>query len=262
MKVREPRRNIVEGLFYPAEEEELKEKLPQPPSGKMNFLLLPHADWTYIETCQQKAWPAFDPSIESLLIVGPVHREAENKVYLSPNRRFHTPLGDISLDRFGANNLEKATSIYERDPRSHEEEHVLEIHFPMLRAYFPGVYLLPLLVGTPDPAEIDQAGAALKQWAQRQKKPGIILSANLLGFIDPAKAEEEYRQWSELLQKGFRNEELIAHKDSFSGCALHCICLLNAAGLLPKNLQELDKYVFQEEGKQISYSSWGGTYEG
>lgn len=260
MKIREPRPNIVEGLFYPSDPAILKAQLPPSPAGRMNLLLLPHGDWAYIDDCLQQAWPCFQESLDSLLILGPVHREAEEQISLSPNQRVHTPVGDISLDRFGAKNLEKEVGIFRKDPRPHEEEHVLEIHFPMIKAYFPGVYLLPLLTGTLRGQALSRGGRALKLWAERHKNPGIIISANLTGFVEKEKAEEEYAWWSKQLQKGRSRNEAATRNESFSGCAHPCISLLEAAGLLPQ-MEELHKIVHNEENRQIIYSAWGGHFE-
>jgi len=260
MKIREPRPNIVEGLFYPSDPEDLKKQLPPPPAGEMNLLLLPHADWEYMEGCLQQAWPRLQNSLDSLLILGPVHREKEEQISLSPNQRFHTPLGDISLDRFGAKNLEKEEDLFRKDPRPHEEEHVLEIHLPMIKSFFPGVYLLPLLTGPLSEKALTRGGKALRNWVEHHKNPGILVSANLTGFVEKEQARKEYLWWNRQLQKGQCREEASLRQESFSGCARFCLSLLEAAGLLPE-MEEIHKSVHNEEDRQIIYAAWGGHFE-
>jgi len=258
MKVPQVRHNIVEGLFYPADPDQLLREMPREPQGDYSFLMLPHADWALLGDCLSKAWPKMQPHGATILLLGPRHRETQGPACFPQETRFHSALGDIILEQKLMKQICSRSDLFVRDSTPHEEEHCLEVHLPMIRHFFPGLRLLPLLLGEPEMEDLAEIAQLLKEIVAPLSNLRIILSGNMTGFTQKEKAGLERQKLADLLSQGFSPERLYKEKDSYSSCAVPSLCLLKKAELLPEKLYPIHTHPLEEGDETIYYESWGG----
>jgi MEMO1 family protein len=237
VKVREP---IVAGIFYPDSEKVLKEELlrlrleaPSPAAGLWKAVITPHGAYEYTASVTTTAYlslsgTAAEKPPERVLLIGPVHREKENKLILPESGVFRTPLGDAAVDLESARRLAAACPCVVRDEIPHTEEHCLETQVPFIQHYFPGAALLPVLAGgvTKRSARlfVDALFAAIPRFLETTL---IVVTVNSAAAEAYGTAKKQAEECTKQLTPGngdyFFSTE--AAKD-LSACSLPCIGLL------------------------------------
>ena len=165
--IREP---AVAGSFYPADpavlraavERMLREAAPpagQPPTA----IVAPHAGYAFSGQVAADAWrQAEGQRTELVVILGTNHTTAGfRRVALYPGDGFRTPLGIVPVDREAALELLRVDPDVVEDALPHAREHSVEVQLPFAQVLFPAARILPLVIGTPDPAMCQRLGAAL-----------------------------------------------------------------------------------------------------
>jgi len=180
---------IVNGLFYPEEPEELQalitEKTASCKRGNAPVILSPHASWESAGTCMAAAFSAAaEREPETVLLIGPVHREADKPaLYLPEKKYFETPFGAVPVAVGERDRLKESCSLFRIDDIPHMEEHCLEVQLPFIRHFFPRAQILPVLTGRLNRKQIRRAAAELKSLYYTGKKSTLtVLSVNLSSF--------------------------------------------------------------------------------
>ena len=107
---------------------------------------------------KQLAQGAYDVAV----IIGADHAEPiSNPIAVYPDGGFETPLGVVRVDADLAQALIAADPRIKADPAAHQGEHVIEIELPFLQLVCPDCRIVPVLVGTDDPAAVEALGDAL-----------------------------------------------------------------------------------------------------
>lgn len=236
-KAREP---IVAGIFYPDSEKLLKEELrrlrlesPSPPPGLWKAVITPHGACEYTGGGTTTAYLSLSDSAaenppERVLLIGPVHREKENKLLLPESDVFRTPLGDAAVDMESVQRLAAACPCVVRDEIPHTEEHCLETQVPFIQYYFPAAAVLPVLAGGVTKRNARLFVDALFTSIPRfQETTLTVVTVNAAAAAEYGTAEQQSEELTKQLTPGngdyFFSTE--AAKD-LSACSLSCIGLL------------------------------------
>jgi AmmeMemoRadiSam system protein B/AmmeMemoRadiSam system protein A len=142
-------------------------------------LVAPHAGYRYSGPVAGFAYRAVQGhAYDTVVVLGPSHREAFTGLSVYDTTRFDTPLGQIPCDRelIGAV-LGKHPNI-QYLPAAHRNEHSLEVQIPFLQRALTGFKLVMVVIGGRDPeAELTFVNA-LAAYAQ-QKRVLVVASSDL-----------------------------------------------------------------------------------
>ncbi|MFA7620236.1 MAG: AmmeMemoRadiSam system protein B [Aminobacteriaceae bacterium] len=82
---------------------------------------------------------------DRIVILTPDHYRRGRTLFSVPGRDFMTPLGDVPLDREGAEQLKQSALVSESNLFSHE--HGVQVLLPFVARHFLGVPVLPVAIG-------------------------------------------------------------------------------------------------------------------
>jgi AmmeMemoRadiSam system protein B len=133
--------------------------------GYAQAIIVPHGAWNYsgilIANAFASAMGRAD-GINRVVILGPIHDKREKGLFLSNSYSFHTPLGDILIDREITEELEFAGQHIEINDIPHLGEHSIEILLPFVKYCFPSASIVPVLMGCPGVQYIHDLAQSLK----------------------------------------------------------------------------------------------------
>jgi AmmeMemoRadiSam system protein B len=206
-RVRSP---VGAGMFYPEDRKEILDYLKSfgLEEGKGGFaqaIIAPHGAWSYSGTLVAGAFSSAmgrSGSIKRVVILGPIHDKREKGLFLSNSYSFHTPIGNIPVDREISEELEFHGNFFEINDIPHLGEHSIEILLPFVKYCFPNASIVPILMGQPKAQYIYDLAQALKAVITPVlEETLIIVSCNLSSDTDQktaqALAEEVIRLFSE-----------------------------------------------------------------
>ena len=200
---------IVDGLFYPAKREvlaalidDLLSRSPTPEGSSM-AVISPHAGYEYAGEVMAAAFRAIARRrVRTAVLIGPVHRDPEEGIFLPESERFSTPLGEIGVDEEAAAALIAGDPLFRRYDIPHLEEHCLEVHLPFLARMFPGIAIVPLLMGSTGVAAVAALSRCLHStFAARADSTVFIVSANMASYMTGRDVEAENAILEELLSR-------------------------------------------------------------
>ena len=198
---RSVRQPAVAGLFYPADANELHEmvhemlrKAHKLPVQNVKALIAPHAGYIYSGAIAANAYVQLFPrrdEIERVVLLGPSHRTPFQGLACSSANYFHTPLGDVLLDKDAIEQICSLPQVQMLD-QAHREEHSLEVHLPFLQEVLNKFILVPLVVGDASSDEVAEVLDLL--WGG--DKTLIVISSNLSHYHDYETAQQMDQQTS------------------------------------------------------------------
>ncbi len=231
---------LVEGLFYPADPEQLSSDLGGYLTGERGSapaLILPHASYSLIGLCSGEAWMrSADRSVKRVLVLAPAHREPQTGLFLPPYERFASPLGDISLDRKLLDSLEAASPHCRRELMPFEEEHSLELTVPFIKTLFPEALLIPLLVGTIRRRERKELAKGLRELLMPLRENLLtVISTNYSRFTTPDVSRREADNFAAYLDGDPEPRDI-------SACGRSALDLFRETGLYEGRFRELTRF--------------------
>jgi AmmeMemoRadiSam system protein B len=166
-RIRSP---VGAGMFYPEDRKEMLDYLgsfglEEGKGGYAQAIIAPHGAWSYSGTLVAKAFSSAmgrSGSIKRVVILGPIHDKREKGLFLSNSHSFHTPLGNIPVDREMSEELEFHSNFFEINDIPHLGEHSIEILLPFVKYCFPDASIVPILMGQPKAQYIYDLAQALK----------------------------------------------------------------------------------------------------
>ncbi len=185
------RQPAVAGRFYPAGAEALRQQVqacldaaPVPPAGTAcpRALIAPHAGYPYSGPTAARAYAllaAHRPQLWRVVLLGPSHHVAFPGLALTSADAYHTPLGDIPLDKAGASRLAALPGVRVLD-QAHIPEHSLEVQLPFLQEVLGEFTLLPIVTGAAAP----EAVAAVIREFQADEGTVFVISSDLSHYHD------------------------------------------------------------------------------
>lgn len=186
--VRQP---AVAGMFYPGEPNELRAQIKQyldaVPMDQTDAevpkaIVAPHAGYIYSGPVAAMVYARLAPAkarIKRVILLGPSHRVPFYGCAVSSAQYFHTPLGDIPLDKTLIDALLEKQLVTPLD-EAHALEHSLEVHLPFLQVVLDEFTLVPVVVGD---ASVE-AVSALLEAAWGGPETLIVISSDLSHYHD------------------------------------------------------------------------------
>jgi hypothetical protein len=190
------REAAVAGSFYPAEPGALRatvmrllDRVPDVGGPAPEALVVPHAGYVYSGPVAASAYARLRPFRERyrrVVLLGPAHCVAFEGLALSAAGAFHTPLGDVAVDRAAAAALDHP------DVRSfeaaHAPEHSLEVQLPFLQCVLGSFTVVPLVVGQAAPDAV--ANVIEQLWGGPETL--VVVSTDLSHYLayDAARARD------------------------------------------------------------------------
>lgn len=237
MKTPAVRPNLVDGLFYPSDAEELANDLSSiKAQGKMDFMILPHGSWNYLLPYLRECLIGLKPNPTQILLISSTHLEGTPGFILPESRFFEGPLGRMNLDRHGMAWIDHDQHCF-YDQTPFEEEISQEVHLPWIQYLFPHSRILTAHLRGQWPERASDLPEKLAQWLNKGDWR-IIVSANL---------------------SVSESNQTILEIDSLKpeSCGSNVLRFLRSAELLPKKVERITT----ADESNMFYTAWGGKLD-
>ena len=231
---------LVDGLFYPERREALAAQIDELLAGSATpraarfAVISPHAGYEYAGPVMAAAYRAIaERHVRTVVLIGPVHRDPENSIYLPESTAFATPLGPVPVDTDAVSALAASDPLYRRDDIPHLEEHCLEVQLPFLARIFPGVSIVPLLVGAGGRPAVETLSRTLAAtFGDRADSTVFVVTANMASYMTGRDTEKESATLEDLLSRcDWKGVMLASESRRISACGAACIAgVLSLAG--------------------------------
>jgi len=160
------RKPAVAGQFYPADKAQLQEMinfflesaepsgLPANANSRLIGVIVPHAGYLYSGQVAAYAYKllgtvTFISVPITVIIAGPSHRFALDKIAIYPSGTWETPLGKVKVDTVAAGMLMNRSAMMQELEQAHATEHSLEVQVPFLQTVLKDFMIVPLVLGYP-----------------------------------------------------------------------------------------------------------------
>ena len=223
------------------------EDLPQPLHGAA----LPHAGWMYSGQVAARTLDCFSrgdhagqssPRPETVVIFGTPHYMNAISHALYHEGQWETPLGNLAVDSAcGEAILDAAGDLLRADPQAHRHEHSIEVLAPMVKYFFPGAAIVPILV-LPETSAVKLGEAAARAVSGLGRTTIFLASSDLTHYgpmfgLAPAGTGPEARTWMEendrrlidTLCRGSGEEVLNEARTHLNACGAGALAALKGA---------------------------------
>ena len=197
--VREP---IVEGIFYPADADGLKAKIQALLAhsttlpGHAKLIVSPHGSFEFSGAIMAEAYRATAAANpKRIIVIGSCFHTKQSAIFLPESTLFRTPLGDSPVDTKFIDELMDVSTIMVRNDLPHLEEHSIEVQLPFIQYLFPGIPIIPILLGNSSNAVFKSliAGFSLTM-ADVSQRCLLVISSNMSAALDRTQAHREAEQ--------------------------------------------------------------------
>ena len=142
-------------------------------------IVAPHAGYVYSGPIAAFAYRAVQGrSYDTVVVIGPSHRDAFTGLSVYDTTRFDTPLGQIPCDRELIGKLIGAHPNISYRPSAHRDEHSLEVQVPFLQRALAGFKLVMVVAGGRDPEAELKLVDVLAEYA-KHKRVLVVASSDL-----------------------------------------------------------------------------------
>lgn len=188
-KVRPP---AVAGKFYPSDPEMLRkavngfiEDARSADIDKPVAIVVPHAGYIYSGQIAADAFKQVAGNDYDLVVIlGTNHTTAGfNGISVYPSGGYRTPLGTVDIDAETASALIASCDGITFNPDVHKQEHSVEVQIPFVQVLFPGVKILPVVIGNANLESCTMLGEKLAE-AVRDRNILIVASTDLSHYPD------------------------------------------------------------------------------
>ncbi len=190
------RKPAVAGYFYPADVAELRREVevmlanarPSVPVGDVVGLISPHAGYTYSGSTAAYGYSLLmKREFDSVVVVGPSHREYFDAISIYPGGSFMTPLGELPIDGQLRAEIQQAYAGIILSEVGHREEHSVEVQIPFLQSVLPNCKFVPVVMGDQSRRHCLALADALAK-AAKGKNVLLIASSDLSHYHNYAEA--------------------------------------------------------------------------
>ena len=234
------RPSTIEGIFYPGEKNALSVRLQEllnhtdggktePPAENVYSIIVPHAAFDYSGEIAAAAYKGISGrEIETVVLLGPVHREPVEAVILPQSQIFQTPLGSVTVDEEAVKKLAALSSSFRVDDIPHLEEHCLEAQLPFIQYLLPNALIVPILLGKPTRALVELLTNSLWElYSGRMNSTLFVVTANMTGNTSQEKGREELDQVLSWIVKGdWESLSEAAEHRRISSCGAGCVAAI------------------------------------
>ncbi len=167
------REEAVAGMFYSAEEDELRRQIsllleaniPRKHYKNVIGIISPHAGYVYSGRSAAYAYNVLknDVQFETAIIISPSHREYFQGISIYKGDAYKTPLGVISINKTLAETIiENGNHIYFGN-EGHGAEHALEVQLPFLQMIQDNFSIVPIVIGDQSTKYVDDLAYSLSK---------------------------------------------------------------------------------------------------
>jgi AmmeMemoRadiSam system protein B len=160
--------------------------------GEIIGLVAPHAGYFFSGHVAGASYRQVQGSTyDTVVLIGPDHRGiASGALAFADFDAWHTPLGDVPVDRELVSNLESRVSVRHI---GRDSEHSLEVQLPFLQTALGEFKLVPIMMGDPSPAASSELGSAVAD-VVRDRQALLVASTDLSHYYqyDQAKRLDEH----------------------------------------------------------------------
>ncbi len=183
-RVRPP---AVAGTFYPADPAQLRAGVGEyiddadiaEEPGELVALIVPHAGYPYSGPVAGHAYRTLaGRRYETVAVVGPSHRVPFDGVALSGFDEWHTPLGNVKIDRAGSDAIRGSHPNARVLDAAQGPEHSIEVQLPFLQVVLADFTLLPMLMVDFSSDNCAALARALAGWAEG-KRALLVASSDM-----------------------------------------------------------------------------------
>jgi len=270
---------IVDGLFYPEDAAEVlsyiqSTGLERGKGGLAKAIIAPHGAWEISGSLAAAAFAfaggrARIAGQENLagrkgplrvVMLGPIHDNREEGIFLTNSHSFQTPLGDISVDRKASAWVESYSPLIRVNDIPHLYEHSIEVLLPFVKYCFPRAAIVPILMGGQKRQYVKVLANALRAvFTPEMENTLLVVSFNLTagGRTAHDMADECMR----LFRNGSHDELNEAFQSGqIAGCGGTLVSALLSSGLLdtaqPCTASDLMLSARGEKGKTVYYGAF------
>ena len=214
-RVRSP---IVDGLFYPEDMTGVLSYiqgigLERGKGGLAQAIIAPHGAWEISGSLAGAAFASAGgrtgrKSPSRVVIMGPIHDNDAEGIFLTHSHSFQTPLGDILVDQTASQWLESYSPLFEVNDIPHLHEHSIEVLLPFVKYCFPRASIVPILMGRTQEQHISVLAQALHDvFEPIMVNTLLVVSFNLAMHPGEAAALDMAGECLRLFREG-RHDEL------------------------------------------------------
>ena len=150
----------------------------------------PHAGYVYSGPIAAFAYRAVQGrTYDTVVVIGPSHRDAFTGLSVYDTTRFDTPLGSIPCDRELIGRLLGSHPSIVYRPSAHRDEHSLEVQVPFLQRALSGFKLVMVVAGGRDPEAELKLVDVLAEYA-KHKRVLVVASSDLSHYHGYAAANK------------------------------------------------------------------------
>ncbi|MDK2897014.1 MAG: hypothetical protein PWP04_1134 [Candidatus Atribacteria bacterium] len=201
------RKPAVAGYFYPENPQDLRTMIqdlfasPLGPGGwegkipyfeKITGVVSPHAGYLYSGAiaCWSYSLVARAQAVETFVIIGPNHRGIGQRVALSGDHAWLTPLGEVGVDQESTAFLSSEYPFFSIDSQAHQYEHSLEVQLPFLQFFVPYQFeILPICLIEQNLNLAISLAQALDELSRRKKI--MLIASSDFSHYEPAEVAQK-----------------------------------------------------------------------
>ncbi len=183
----------VAGAFYPDNPEQLSQMIdgfleaaqPEPVSGDIFALISPHAGYGFSGQAAAFGYKLVkNKPYKTIVVIGPSHQYAFSGVSVYPEGKFHTPLGDLEIDKeFTKELLAKDKEIL-FEPAAFAKEHSVEVQLPFLQKGLTNFKIVPIVMGDCPLSVCQKLASLLKEAIGIRKDVLVVASSDMYHGYD------------------------------------------------------------------------------
>lgn len=180
---------VVAGMFYPGSPAKLRRDVEAmlneasadlpPVRGRVIGAVVPHAGYQYSGRTAAAVYQVLaSANVDTVVFVGPSHREAFRGSSVFSGSAFATPLGHVAIDEELAASLSTAGGSITVSVAGHRQEHAIEVQVPFLQVVCPKARMVAVTMWDQGIRSCDELASALTS-ALTGRSAALIASSDL-----------------------------------------------------------------------------------
>lgn len=179
-------------MFYPGIPAQLNRELdellrhakPRRVEGKLVALIAPHAGYMYSGSTAAMGYKLLSSlNFDTVVVVGPSHREYFRGISVYNGDAFRTPLGDVPIDTVLRDELVAQSEAIVASQVGHRAEHSVEVQLPFLQKVLRKFTFLPIVMGDQRREYCDILADALA--ATLKNRNALLIASSDLSHYHP-----------------------------------------------------------------------------
>ena len=244
------RQPAVAGYFYPSSREQLLrliQEYTREESSKVQAkaIISPHAGYQYSGAVAGAVFSSVELP-ETIILLGPNHREVPTVMAVYPEGSWLTPLGEVPIAQSLAHKIKERCSLVEESEEAHAYEHSLEVQLPFIQFFQSSPAIVPISISYyASYPQLEELGQALAEVIQAEGEPVLIVaSSDMSHYVDAETArEKDFLAIGKIEELDARGLVEVVRKKDISMCGyLPSAVAIIAAKKLGAEKGELVKY--------------------